>query len=275
MKDQLKTLLGKLLITLEPRYATELGKEGMNVTSNEGMSIKDRLIRHSLLKNAEGNGDFDMLAEYHHDFWLNKGQNHFSSYDDTLNGFFLPKCAFIFEELQSLLSQNHMNFDTMVEIGTGHGDVLNYLSSKFTNIDRFVGIDLSAVQIKVIKKKYEDNPKLEFVAADAFDWIKENGRDKTIFFTSGGVLEYFTEKRLQNFFDYLNNLGSIIFIAIEPMGADIDFAEKTSSQPYGPERSFSHNYTKIFKNAGFKVWHESIIPYEAKTFNFWAIGAIN
>ncbi|HDZ07392.1 hypothetical protein LCGC14_0118870 [marine sediment metagenome] len=78
-----------------------------------------------------------------------------------------------------------------------------------------------------------------------------------IFFTSGGVLEYFTEQRLQAFFSYLNKLGSTIFIAIEPIGNNIDFTKNPSSQPYGVERSFSHDHARLFKNAGFNLWHQS------------------
>ena len=275
IKHQLKTFLGQFLISCRPHYAEELAKKGMNPTLNQKTRLTDRLICHSLLENAVQKGNTEKLAAYYRNFWIKRGHDHFSTYNDTLKGFFLPHCDFLFEELNVLLRDHPTNFTTMVEIGTGHGDVLNYLSSKFSDIPRFIGIDLSPIQIGIIKKKYETNPKLEYIAGDALNWVKKNGKTKTIFFTSGGVLEYLTEQRLQKFLDFLNKLRPIIFIAIEPLGRNADFVKNPLSQPYGPERSFSHNYLKMFKNAGFEIWHDSIVPYQAKTFDFWAIGAKN
>ena len=120
-----------------------------------------------------------------------------------------------------------------------------------------VGIDLSEVQIENNKVNYKENPKLEFVAADGFDWVHKHGHENMVFVTFRGVLEYFTEQRLQEFFDKLNGLGKIIFFAIEPNGLDHDFRTNPNSQIYGPECAFSHNYPKLFQNAGFKIWHLS------------------
>ena len=131
------------------------------------------------------------------------------------------------------------------------------MSSKFPEIDRFIGIDLSQEQISLNGDRYGVNKKLEFVAADALDWVKEHGQGNTIFVTSRGVLEYFLEPRLQELFNHVHGLGKTIFIAIEPNGADHNFEINPNSQLYGHEPSFSHNYPKLFKNAGFDVWHFS------------------
>ena len=117
---------------------------------------------------------------------------------------FLPNCTFIFDILKKELSNQSEEFNTLVEIGTGNGDVLNYLSSEFPKINRFVGVDLSLDQIEINNKKFNNNKRLEFVAADTFDWVKEHGQGYTIFVTSRGVLEYFLEARLQEFLNEIN-----------------------------------------------------------------------
>lgn len=144
-----------------------------------------------------------------------------------------------------------------MEIGTGNGDVLNYLSSEFPNINRFIDIDLCQDQIALNNKKYKDNKRLDFIASDAFDWIQTNGHDKTVFVTSRGVLEYFKESQLQELLNTIYNLGPTMFIAIEPNGADHNFETNPNSELYGHEPSFSHNYPHLFKNAGFNIWHFS------------------
>lgn len=113
------------------------------------------------------------------------------------------------------------------------------------------------------------------MAEDVFDWVKENGQSHTIFVTSRGVLEYFTEPRLQELLKEINGLGKIIFVAIEPNGSDHNFETNPNSQIYGNEPSFSHNYSKLFKNAGFILWHFSQKNWQKSTDMQTFIGAKN
>jgi len=276
MKKKLKNYLGKILIYFLPKRAVELSNKGMTLSVNNDLVLVDRLIRSALLTKAEKNDDYETLAKFHQNFWVERGHDHFSNNEgDVLEGYFLPHYSFLIDELKKILNVQGDNFKTLVEIGTGHGDVLNYLSSKFPKVNSFVGIDLSPDQIHFNKEKYRENGRLKFVASDGLDWIKEHGESNMIFITSGGVLEYFTEKRLKILFDHLNNLGPTIFLAIEPIGTEIDFSVDPSSRPYGVERSFSHDYKRLFKEAGFELWHQSKIPYKAKGYDFFAFGGIN
>ena len=139
--------------------------------------------------------------------------------------------------------------------------MLNYLSQEFPQINRFVGIDLSQDQTELNTIKFQENKKLEFVALDAYDWVKENGQSNTIFVSSRGVLEYFLEQRLQDFLNEINQLGNTFFVAIEPNDVDHNFDTQPETQLYGNEPSFSHNYPHLFKNAGFTLWHFSQKPW--------------
>ena len=256
----LATPLGHILVLLLPKKAKQLSENRITLIhkNKNSMSVTERLMRASLVKNLDKIEDYDTIAEQNRNFWVAKAATDlFSETEETFQTDFLPNCTFIFDLLKEEMSDGTTKYDTLVEIGTGNGDVLNYLSSKFQDINRFIGIDLSQNQIEINTKKYNDNTKLEFVTADAIDWVKQYGHDKTIFVSSRGVLEYFLEDNLQEFLKDINRLGNTMFVAIEPNGGDHDFEINLNSQLYGNEPSFSHNYPNLFKNAGFKLWHFS------------------
>ncbi len=268
MKNNLKSItygfltgtLGNALVLLRPEKARQMSENRIALVhkNKKFLSISERLMRAALIKNLEKIQDYDKIAEQNRNFWVKRNAIElFSELEDTFNTDFLPNCSFIFDLLKKELANQTEEFHTIVEIGTGNGDVLNYLSTEFPHIKRFVGIDLSQDQIDLDKVKFSTNKKLEFVASDALDWIKINGQGNTIFVTSRGVLEYFLEARLQELFRVINGLGKTYFIAIEPNGADHNFDKNPHSQLYGNEPSFSHNYPILFRNAGFNVWHFS------------------
>lgn len=275
MKDIIKTIVGSILIVVMPKKAKELSNKGMTI--NVGLTLKERLMRHTLLGKAKKNEDFETLSQFHQDFWTNKADEYFSTryFNNVLEDFFIPKCSFLVELLKEKLEQEGGKFNMLVEIGTGEGTVLNHLSLKLPNVDRFIGIDLSSPQIETNKKSFSENHKLEFIASDAFDWIRQNRNDHMIILTSAGVLEYFTQSRLQDFFNELNGLGKIIFVAIEPIGINHDFLKNPNSEIYGVENSFSHNYVKMFKDAGFNIWHQSKVVNPKSDLYMDLIGAKN
>ncbi|WP_394749354.1 class I SAM-dependent methyltransferase [Spongiimicrobium salis] len=284
MKNTIRPIIGNLLsatlgnffVLVQPQKADELSKKGMTLMLNSSdLSIKERLMRRAILKKTEKRGNHDALASFHQNYWINKGHDFFLRNRKKQEHIFLPDCEFIFDLLQEQLSKNPNSFNTLVEIGTGDGNVLQHLSTKFPQIEHFVGIDLSEVQTETNTQTYKENPKLQFVAADGFDWIKANGSANMIFVTFMGVLEYFTEQRLQQFFDMLYALGNIMLVAIEPNGLDHDFSKNPNSQTYGFERSFSHNYPMLLKNSGFELWHNSKKTLEENTNFIRFIGAMN
>lgn len=275
MKNFIKTIVGSILIVIMPKKAKELSNKGMTI--DVGLTLKERLMRHTLLGKAKKDEDFETLSQFHQDFWTNKADEYFSTrfFNNVLEDFFIPKCSFLVDLLKEKLDQEGGKFNILVEIGTGEGTVLNYLSSKLPNVNRFIGIDLSTAQIESNKNLFSKNKKLEFVASDAFDWIKENRNDHMIIITCNGVLEYFTQSRLQDFFDELNSFGKVIFVAIEPIGVNHDFLKNPNSEIYGIENSFSHNYVKMFKDAGFNIWHQSKENYLNSDLYMDFIGAKN
>lgn len=254
----LTTTFGNLLILIQPKKARQLSEDRMILVNKSNMSISEKLMRGALVKKLDKIEDHNKIAALNHNFWINKKATElFSNLDADFETDFLPHCSFIFDLLKKELSNQSVDFNTLVEIGTGSGNVINYLSSELSTIDHFVGIDLSPDQIEINKEKYKKNEKLQFVTADALDWVKKNGHGKTIFVTCRGVLEYFLEPRLQELLNEISALGKIMFVAVEPNGENHNFETHPNSQLYGHEPSFSHNYPKLFQNAGFSVWHFS------------------
>lgn len=258
----LASTFGNVLVRLRPEKARQLSDEGVTLVLNN-LSLSERLMRRAILKTLEKNRDYNTLATLHKNYWTKQGADFFEATNDTFENNFLPDCSFIFDLLKKELLKHPEDFTTLVEIGTGNGNVLKYLGTKFSDVKKFIGIDLSHNQIELNTKKFSKDKRFEFVASDGFEWVKKYGEQHTIFVTSRGVLEYFTEIRLKQFLDEVYNLGKVIFIAIEPNGTDHDFKTNPKSQPYGNERSFSHNYPALFKNAGFKLWHLSDKPFDS------------
>lgn len=260
----LAKIIGNFLILLLPKKAKKLSENRITLVhmNKQKLNVAERLMRFALVEKLEPIEDHKKIADLNRKFWENKkAVELFLETEDKFKTDFLPNSTFIFDLLKEKLSNQPEKFNTLVEIGTGNGDILNYLSSKLPQINRFIGIDLSAHQIELNTKKFKNNQKLEFVTADVCDWIKLHGHKNMIFVTYSGVLEYFLENQLQDFLIDVNHLGEVIFVAIEPNSAGHNFDENPNTQIYGNEPSFSHNYPKLFENAGFSLWHFSQKPY--------------
>ncbi len=256
----LKLMLGNLLIKLFPQKADHLKQAGMTLVIQDKMSKRERLMRAAILAKVEEQEDYSELSELHKNYWLNRGDDYFNLTDDNFQSVFLPDCSFVFDHLKDQLGDTH-SYKRLVEIGTGNGDVLMYLAEKFPQIEEFYGIDLSPKQTQANNKRLTRHS-VKFVAADGFDWVNENGVPDTIYVTSRGVLEYFTQERLLAFFQMIMGQGPAVFVAIEPNDIDFDYEKDLESRPYGNERSFSHNYKRVFERAGFDIQHLSWKVYD-------------
>jgi len=255
MKEQIKNIIGNVLIALFPKKVAKLEKRGLTIIDPK-FNIIERQMRNAILKKAESNNNFDKLSKIHNDYWIHQGIDVFS-WNNSFETNFLPNCTFLLDILNEKFFENDIQFDTLVEIGTGNGDVLHYLETHFSKIDKFIGIDLSSEQIKLNQEKYKEHSKLEFVNADVLDWVKKEGGKNTIFMTSNGVFEYFTENQLREFIQYAASLGPVLFVVIEPTVIDQNFELNPNSIIYGIEKSFSHHYAKIFHDYGFTIFHHS------------------
>ncbi|MFP4846277.1 class I SAM-dependent methyltransferase [Winogradskyella sp. PE311] len=250
-----KDVLGNILVTLRPQKVKELSKKGLTLELGDNLSLSERLMRRAFLKKVGKAEDYDKLSQLHKTYWTKQGDDFVNHTQNKLANTNLPAYKSILEVLNKQVTDGSIKFNKLVEIGTGNGSVLNYLSSEFLSIDHFVGIDLSSEQTIINKETYNNNSKLDFVAGDVLEWIEHQEKGDMVFLTFRGVLEYFTQRQLADFFKKLNDLGNIIFFAIEPTDSNHNYEEHPGSKVYGFEASFSHNHKKLFEEAGFNIWH--------------------
>ena len=247
--------LGNLLVAICPKKVSQLSKKGLTLVIGDNLSFSERLMRRSILKKIEKAEDYDKLAQLHKTYWTKQGDDFVNKTQDKLENTNLPAYKTILDVLTEEVSNESIKFNKLIEIGTGNGSVLNYLSMSCANIERMIGIDLSEAQTKINKANYKNNARLEFVGGDVLDWIENQEQGNMILLTFRGVLEYFTQNQLVKFFEKLNSLGNIIFFAIEPTDSKYNYEEHSNSRVYGAEGAFSHNYKKLFEDAGFEIWH--------------------
>ena len=253
--DFLTLTLGNLLVILRPKKVLQLSERGLTLVLGDNLSPSERLIRRAILKKIEKTEDYNKLAQIHKTYWSNQGDDFVNKMQNKLENTNLPAYKNVLNDLKNKISNESIKFDTLIEIGTGSGRVLDYLSLSYSDINHMIGIDLSEAQIEINKTTYINNTKLEFVQADVLDWIEYQEHGNLVFLTFRGVLEYFTQQQLITFFKKLNSLGNIMFFAIEPTDSEHNYQEEPDSKVYGLEVAFSHNYKKLFEDAGFEIWY--------------------
>lgn len=254
LKNKLKYYLGLILLRLDSRSYHSLSIDGITIDSH--LNLRKRIIRYAILKKVEKQQDYNRLSALHTNYWKNRGYDFFRTSSDKFVHEFLPNYKFIFDLLKQKLSEDNIEYNTLVEIGSGNGKALNYLSQNLSGIKTFIGLDLSEHQVESNNETYKSNNNLKFIAVDGFKWIKEYTRSNTIVVTMGGVLEYFTQQQIKELLTVLKNLEHIQIITIEPVSNDQKVTDEKSII-FSPERTFSHNYYYLFQKAGFKIWHYS------------------
>ena len=271
----LTNTVGSLLVTLRPQKVKQLSEKGLTLVLGDNLSLSERLMRRAILKKIEKNEDHDQLAQLHKTYWAKQGDHFVNNTEDNLKNIHLPAYKDTLDVLKNEISNAPMAFEKLVEIGTGNGSVLNYLSSNYPDIKDFIGIDLSEEQTKINQINYKDNSKLKFIGGDVLDWLENQQQGNFVFLTFRGVLEYFTQQQLITFFKKLNALGNIIFYAIEPTDSEHNYETNPNSKVYGVEGSFSHNYEKLFKDTRFNVWYSDAKSESGHPYIIKIVGAKN
>jgi trans-aconitate methyltransferase len=250
---RLKRALGALLCVLRPDAAAALRRgEGL-----WDLSLPQRAMLSALAHEAEQRGDLEPFVHRQlQQFWSSDGAADF--HDDHQRHF---EDHFLGEGLASLLAVERRiadgRFGTVCEIGCGHGRVIHYLSRRLTGARQFIGIDLSAEQVRRNAQRFPaDN--LRWIAGDAARWITSNGAPGWVFLTHNGVLEYFCRDDLQRLFGAISRRMRPAVISLhEPLALHHDLCRDLASRSFGQERSFSHNYLNLLSQAGFEIEHRS------------------
>ena len=269
--QQLQENVGVALLPMMPKRSQEIAGHQFSFTLTESYSWIDKCLRAGLARTALKEKGESGLVEYHNKLWLGEqGKVYHETQRHQFEEVFLKHFLFVADQLEEWLS-HHPEFDTVCEIGTGSGQLLDYLSRRFPQLNHLIGIDLTAETIAENAKKYSD-PRMEFVSADAKVWVADQARPNTIYISFRGVLEYFPQQELEQFFASIPHPA--LFIAIEPVARDHDLAHQADSIQFRGDYTFSHNYPYLFAKAGYKVLsnHHKVIYYHREHAIFAALG---
>ncbi len=247
VKASLKGLIGRLAVRLFPLRAKAVEQN----IGDASYGLFDRTIRAGLIRSDPSH---DKISGLHQKFWAGAEGTAFARRNSSrFESWFLAEHAGVVDAIESLLTTDNGRYQSLYEIGCGDGQVLKYLSTRLHSIDHFVGIDINAHVIAMNNQKFGNN-RLEFVCANAMAWIGENSRPCSVFFSNGGVLEYFSKKQLTGLLQKIHaDFRPSVFAIIEPVAPDFEAETEIASRPYGKEWSFTHNYRYLFESNGFVV----------------------
>ena len=142
--------------------------------------------------------------------------------------------------------------DSLIEIGCGSGMVLEWFADKYPELTELHGIDLNAGLIDACKTR--SNPRLRFHLGDAIALVRSLAQTPQALLSYGGVLEYFLDTQLADLFAWLRTQHAPGVVAlVEPVGVNHDLERQLESQLYGVEHSFSHNYPRLLREAGYEL----------------------
>ena len=257
-RDRYLGMVGQHMLRFFPDRVKRLEEGGFTLSQfGERRDRIDSILRRGLIYQAVDMGDLDRLAQYHENYWKgDAGTKYHEDYSFEFEKMFVPKFAYIVEMMSELMQGEGMEIKRLVEIGSGSGQLIEYLDRQMDpQIKELIGIDLSPQTVAACNAQY-GNERVRFLAADGDAWIRENGQAESIFMSHRGVLEYFPQERLLSFLQHIaTHYRPSILVTIEPVGVNHNFAETPDSTPYSDEYSFSHNYPDIIKQAGFEVLH--------------------
>lgn len=264
-------LIGRCLLPVMPRRVEKLKREGFTVNdpTDKREDLFYKLLRVALAKESYERGDLAQLVQYHVNFWSgDKATKYHQRIEGRLEDYFLPNFGHLIPMLLTF-QKNYPEFNTICEIGVGNAELIVELYRVLNGTDRFLGLDLSPSTTEINKERFRET-EIEFVAADAREWIPANAGPNWIYVTNGGVLEYFSETDLQLFLRKIAQHHSpALFVAIEPKGVDHDLEKSSSSAVYSNEHSFSHHYLYHFEAAGYCV-HQHFVRSATHQFEFQA-----
>ena len=94
------------------------------------------------------------------------------------------------------------------------------------------------------------------MSENAQDWVPEHTGPGTLLFTSGGVLEYFSQHGLEALIKRHTQQPDSVIAIVEPLDPAHDLQNDPDSHIFGQENSFSHNHRRILEKFDYHVRFE-------------------
>ena len=257
LKQTAKELIGQAVAC----FATQRTEELFNAPVSQPTGFQDKLIMAHLRRRAMLEKQANFFERLHFDFWRGDGGAAFSrNCDHRFEDLFLAKQKLDFDQLRAIWEQREPRH--IVEFGCNSGLLLQYMTTELRGVESSTGIEINAEQVRQNQESLQFDSRINFVNADAGDWLFINGNPNTLFVSNGGVLEYFCRKSLNEMLSHISKqLAPAVYFAVEPVASDHDWKKVTESVPFGEELSFSHNYTDLFESNGFQINHQRAVEF--------------
>lgn len=247
LRRGLHDLAGRLVLALRPALTAQF-EAGIGARS-----AVEKLALAALVERYRASDQLDRLVALHVDFWSGPAAlNYHALTRGRFERVFRARHHGIIAPLQDAAAA--IGACGLVEIGCGSGQLLDYLAAQLPQMERLVGLDLSADQVALNRRRASDS-RIEYHCADATDWIGQHAQPGWIWLCYGGVLEFFTEQSVAAIFEHCGRHAPALFALVEPLADDFDPDTETSSRRFGRELTLSHPYPCLLADAGFaKVW---------------------
>lgn len=247
-KETIKLWVGGLLEILAPWATRDLDGD-----RNSGRFIKLKTwIVYARTARAKARGDAGALQKSLFHFWrADTADGYFDLYLDRYEKWFLGQHHEIIDQLAVLTRSG--NYNRLIEVGCGAGRVLDHCAAALPGVAQFIGVDINPAIIARNKVTFAQNPRLQFLSADASIWLQDTACAGTLLLTYGGVMEYFAAQTLTSIFTTMAEHGPAAVALVEPVDPDHDMANDPASHAFGQENSFSHNHQKLLQAAGYEV----------------------
>ncbi|HRD65456.1 MAG TPA: class I SAM-dependent methyltransferase [Candidatus Competibacter sp.] len=263
MRKFFKYYLGMFLYKFSTDQARKIIQDNFSLGfESNSNKISWRLMRFYLAQHTSKKGKQSHLIELHKSFWKGFRGRRFHEITNKDPANVIKKEFIPLIEAAEIASKQY-KFRTLIEIGSGNGQVLDYMANRMGGIfEEFIGLDLNDEQV-ALNNNSNQNRKLKFVCCDASEWLYGQNINNTLILTHRGVLEYFSEDMVNKLFSYLSN-GNNGVLLIEPIDHHHDLIKINSSFTFGYEFSFSHNYPNLLQKNGF-----NILYLEDKSVDLW------
>jgi hypothetical protein len=183
------------------------------------------------------------ITQYADDSLMGYGDEDFKKGGDTLEaqqrGLILP----LLKDLRG----------TVVEIGTGNGDIIAHVAAKYP-ATQFIGVDFS---VRTAERKHR-LPNLKFLAGYALDILP---RCDAVFMSSTAVV--FTPPEFVAYVDLFRKIGVRDIILNEPTWAGYAIDENRPYSEHLEGAVWFHNYPAYLRERGYRMHSMELIPYKA------------
>lgn len=246
----------------------QLGRE-LDSGFNGERSIKlKRAILQARMWRAKKTRDVDALQRTLNSYWRSASGDkfHIEQGQASFEHFRVNHSESI-DILRKFIHTSDLCFTRIVEIGCGNGAALAYCTEKLPWSKRAVGIDINACAIERAVAAQPPGSRLEFVCADAVDWLAGHPQSGTVLLSNGGVLEYFSQEGVDRLLQALALSRPAALLLLEPLDTSHDLSHQTNSYSFhsvggaGSEITFSHNHQARLQQAGFEIMFAQSIQF--------------